>query len=466
MKNKILFVIVCVLLLCPIFSANAEENGFLVKFVKGYTPDVYEYNLTEVNAKRGLYSVDDVETLKPIEEYIEYVEENAIVELIIDDPIPVSSVGPAAADSEYQQLKVMNVPAAWDIGSYGNEVRVAVIDTGCYAHSEYKDRLLTGKNYLTGTTDVTDTNGHGTHVAGIIAASLNGSGMSGVAPKAKIVPLKCFDGRQTSTEYLVKAVYDAFEVYDCDVINMSWGGSGSTSLKAAIEAAADSGAILVAAVGNDYSSTIQYPAGYDDVIGVASVDSEKRKSDFSQYNTSVYVAAFGEDVNSTSTTGGYVLMSGTSMATPMVAGVAAVALAIDPGMTSAEFKQLLKDTSEDLGTKGYDVEYGYGLVDVEALSNKMMKSMNCYVSPINVDGSKAYVYVRNNTSGFMNALGFFSQYTNSKFSSSSPSVVTLAPGMGKKVEVTKSGTELVYRIGDASKITKPYILRRSWVAGK
>ena len=114
-------------------------------------------------------------------------------------------------------------------------------------HEDLKNNLLEGKNYLTGTTDVTDNNGHGTHVSGIIAAEMNEIGVVGVAPKAKIVPLKCFDPtHSTSVEDILAPIYDAVDVYDCDVINMSIGFTGySTKLARAITYATNNGVIVV-----------------------------------------------------------------------------------------------------------------------------------------------------------------------------------------------------------------------------
>ena len=351
MNNKIKIIIIAFMIMVgSVLQVQADGGDYLVKFKDGFVPDIVEYNLTEINGERGIYSTDYIEGLDCVSEYIEYTSQNSEVSLIEGEKGIVTFSLPR--DELYVgqwQLQLINAEVGWNLETYGNDIKVAVIDSGCIVHEDLENNLLEGKNYLTGTNDVTDNNGHGTHVAGIIAAEMNDIGIVGVAPKAKIVPLKCFDPSQsTYVNDILDAIYDAVDVYDCKIINMSWGIDGDDPfLKNAINYAYSKGAILVAAVGNYSSTKLCYPAAYENVIGVSSVGKDKNKSSFAQYNKSVFVCAAGERVRSTYKDGGYQLMQGTSQAAPMISGMAAVALSVNGKLTNQQFKQLLMETAED-----------------------------------------------------------------------------------------------------------------------
>lgn len=465
MKSKILFFVFCMMFLCSVAVVRADTGSYLVKFKNGFRPDIFEYNLIEVNTQRGIYLADNLESLKSVEQHVEYYAQNSEVCLIEDGEIVMPfSLRNNSADSEFAQLKLINAQAGWEVEAYGNDIRVAVIDSGCAEHEELKNNLLGGKNYFTGSTDVTDNDGHGTHVAGIIASQLDGTGVAGVAPKAKIVPLKCFDpSKSTYVDDLLKAIYDAVDLYHCKVINMSWGlTANNPALKEAIDYAYEKGVIMVAAVGNYGSKTLYYPAAYSNVIGVASVGADKVRSSFSQCNNSVLVAALGENVRSANTEGGYLYMSGTSQATPMVAGVAAVALSIDGKLTNSKFTQLLIETAEDLGANGYDVYYGYGLVNEKALVEKLMQDVGCYVSPVNVKNNKAYVLIKNNAENKLKATSVFSEYNQGKFYRCTPVEVTLEPFKEMVIEIKSDRDKISHFLWSSLNSLEPVVEKRVW----
>ena len=412
------------------FNTDAKENGYLIKFQDGYIPNSAEYQLKEINGKNGIYSTEDIDLLKPIQEYIEHISINRKVSLIEGrETVTTYSIPEDEFSSEQWQLQLIHADAGWKLETYGNDIKVAVIDSGCYAHEDLKNNLLEGKNYLTGTTDVTDNNGHGTHVSGIIAAEMNDIGIVGVAPKAKIVPLKCFDpDYDTYVEDILDAIYDAVDVYGCKVINMSWGlKENDPFLQEAIDYADQKGVILVASVGNYSSTVLYYPAAYENVIGVSSVTIDKNKSSFAQYNKSVMVAASGEKVKSTYKDGAYHTLQGTSQAAPMVSGVAAVALSMDESLTAEQFRELLTETAEDLGDTGYDTKFGYGLVNESALAERIQKNKAYYVSPVNVRDGEAYVLIKNNTEFVMKAVSIFAEYDNEKYVKGRQTAITLLP---------------------------------------
>lgn len=293
----------------------------------------------------------------------------------------------------YWNLNTVNCNFAWDLGCFGNDVKISIIDSGLYPAAELQDNIIAGKNYLDGTADTTDNIGHGTFVAGIIASE-----NLGISYKSKIVPLKCFEeGQDTYVDDILDAIYDSINVYDCDIINMSLGvPENSSVLKTAITYAVNNGAIVVAAVGNDGDTTMYYPAGYNNVVGVGSVGKALEVSSFSQRNDSVFVTAPGENIISLGA-GVYMQGGGTSFAAPHVSALAAIAKCIDKSIDTNRFKELLIASSEDLGTSGYDIYYGYGLVNFEHFINEMLSSTPVFMSPVNSENGKTYSVIYNNS---------------------------------------------------------------------
>ena len=431
LKSICKVIILLVFMLC--FSGlpiHAEDTGYLVQFKDNA---VIPQGLKSVNSTHNIYYAENSELLSGAEEYIDIIEENTKFELI-ESIIPISLMSLPTDKYYYDQteLQMINADSPWDIETYGNEIRVAVIDTGCSPHDDINNNRLEGKNYFDNSTDTTDVVGHGTHVCGTIAAEMNDIGIAGVAPKAKIVPLKCFDQIDnkvvSNLDGIIAAIYDAVDKYNCQIINMSWGGDDNELIKNALNYASSKGVILIAAVGNSGYTTSLYPASYDNVIGVASIDENYTRSYFSQYNDSVFVSAPGEMIISINKNNYYEYRSGTSHSAPIVSGIAAIALSMNNTLTPTDFKQLLIDSSVDLGIKGDDVYYGYGVVNAENVVNKLLEEVNYYISPINYSNSKPYVLIKNNTSNTLNGMSIFSQYENGKYIKSKLLPITLLSG--------------------------------------
>ena len=250
-------------------------------------------------------------------------------------------------------------------GSLGGVV-VAVLDTGVAPHDELDGALLPGRNFTTspgGATDTTDRHGHGTHVAGTVAADA-GSGVEGVAVGAKVLPVKVLGdtGYGSSTWISGGIVWAADQ--GADVINMSLGGRhSSTVYDAAVAYARSKGASVVAAAGNDNTSATFMPAAAPGVIGVSATDQNGAKASFSNYGSYIDVAAPGVGIVSTYPGDDFAGMSGTSMASPHVAGVVALMEAAAPAITPDQVQQALTASATDLGVTGRDDVYGYGQVD-------------------------------------------------------------------------------------------------------
>ncbi len=266
-------------------------------------------------------------------------------------------------------LSLIGAETMWN-RTKGENAVVAVVDTGIdYKHPELKDRVVGGKDF-TGSKDFMDDNGHGTHVAGIIAAS--GKKISGVAPRCNLLAIKALDkGGGGSDEDVADGIAWAVE-NGAEVISMSFGSSDpSPVVRQALKFAYRKGAVLIAASGNEgdeniESDTVDYPAKYPETIAVAAVDAKKIVAPFSSKGPAVDVAGPGVDIYSTYLGGKYVYLSGTSMATPYISGAAALILSDSKRvtghkMTPAEVKNYLIMHTEDLGPKGKDNAYGYGL---------------------------------------------------------------------------------------------------------
>ncbi len=271
------------------------------------------------------------------------------------------------------------IPAARPYGDSGKGVTVAVLDTGVDRnHSELKNAdIAAGFDAVKGTKGVyEDTDGHGTAVIGIIAASDDGVGITGVAPKVTIYPVKVSNGHGTVySSDLIAGIYNAAD-NGANIINISLGGySYSVSEQQAINYAVAQGCVIIAAAGNDgadasLAGKYFYPASYDGVISVASVDSDGDSSRFSQYNDKVDIAAPGRDITLCVSDNeyGYALGSGTSYSAAMVSGVAALAYSAAEQLNAREFEYLLI-SAHNIRTTPY---IGHGVLNcLETVKNAL-----------------------------------------------------------------------------------------------
>lgn len=261
------------------------------------------------------------------------------------------------------------------------EIKIALIDSGIRESDIRinKERILEGKNYVFEGAGTNDLLAHGTAVASIIlGADSENMKIASIAEHVSVVPLVCFSRypsgvlANSEIEGLCRAIYDAVDLYGCRIINMSSGmDKDSPELKEAVEYAEKKGVVFISAAGNSNAGApekVFYPAAYETVIGVGSVNSEGQVSAFSQRNTSVLVTAPGENVEivASSDKKNFKKVSGTSYAAAYVTSFAAFLLYENPGITPEEFRQILKNSSRDLGEPGYDTAYGWGLINVEA----------------------------------------------------------------------------------------------------
>ncbi|WHY88472.1 S8 family peptidase [Neobacillus novalis] len=235
-------------------------------------------------------------------------------------------------------VELIQAPEVWG-KTKGKGITIAILDTGCESsHPDLKDRIIGGRNFTkddrSDQTNYRDYNGHGTHVAGTIAATANDLGVVGVAPEANLLIVKVLDKHGSGQyEWIINGIYYAIE-QQVDIISMSLGGPADVpELHEAIKKAVESGILVVCAAGNegdgrDSTDEFSYPAAYNEVISVGATGLGRHISDFSNSNEEVDLVAPGENIVSTYLNGKYAKLSGTSMATPHVSGALALIKAI------------------------------------------------------------------------------------------------------------------------------------------
>lgn len=261
---------------------------------------------------------------------------------------------------------------AWDKGYTGKGVKIAILDTGVATHSDLA--VAGGVSMVDYTTSYDDDNGHGTHVAGILAAKRDGVGIAGVAPDAQIYIVKILNSQGKGNGLdLLKGINWAID-NDMDIINVSLGTPTSTNLaQQAVDRAINAGIIVVTSSGNTGTadgtgSNLTFPGTMDSVVTVGAVDENLNRASFSSTGSGVDFVAPGVSIVSTSKTGGYESRSGTSMASPYIAGMFAILKEAFPTETSTQLIARLKASAQDLGETGRDTLYGDGFPSFERVA--------------------------------------------------------------------------------------------------
>lgn len=271
-------------------------------------------------------------------------------------------------------IDAIKAPQAWTETQGVCSTRVAIIDTGIRPDlTDFGNRVLMHLGYDFGDDDqdATDDHGHGTHVAGTVAATAdNSTSVVGVAPNVCLIPIKVLDSSGSGNDESVAAgIVHAVDV-GAHILNMSLGGAGDASdfpaIEEALEYAANNGVLAISAAGNDGAGVVGYPAGSTHSMAISAVDEALELASFSNYGVAVDLAAPGVDVVSTFIDGESCLGSGTSMAAPHAAGAAALVHSTDSSLSHSEIWNLLIGNARDLGDSGKDVYFGYGLVDAAA----------------------------------------------------------------------------------------------------
>lgn len=263
-------------------------------------------------------------------------------------------------------------------------INIAIIDTGISnTHGLLNmEQVLDGKNYVFENEETTDLIGHGTAIASLILGTVDGEIKAQVSENVNVVPLVFYSKYETGMvanggiEALVLAIYDAVDVYDCQVINLSSGVIvDDENLRLAVEYAYEKGVIVISAVGNDAlknPETVYYPAAHESVVGVGAVDlATLEVADFSSRGESVFVLASAVNltVAGIKNAAEYNEVSGSSYAVAYVSAVAAALLEQYPQMSVDEFWWILEHSAVDIGEVGYDLNSGFGVLDFETSFN-------------------------------------------------------------------------------------------------
>lgn len=274
----------------------------------------------------------------------------------------------------------IDVPAAWKV-TKGKGAKVCVLDTGCdFSHRDLK--RVTGKDFTGSRSGASDVNGHGSHCLGVVGAAQNEVGMVGVAPECEMISGKVLSDNGSGLGSWIAAGIDWAIAEGADVISMSLGSDGiDPRIEAAVKRAVEKGVIVVAAAGNSgpNENTAGYPGSHPGVVCVAAVDSNGQVARFSSRGKAVFVAAPGVNVRSCYPGDRFANMSGTSMATPYVAGVAALYVshckATGQKWSPAEFARLVSVTSQDVAPPGRDTASGHGKIRPAELLAKVPGSV-------------------------------------------------------------------------------------------
>ncbi len=315
-----------------------------------------------------LSQIEEIETVEPNYNYSKQKQEKF-----------VTPQGTKVPNDEFYQpyqwnLSQIFTEIGWNITGGAKNVPIAILDSGVDPnHEDLQDRILYGYNTFKDDEEFYDEHGHGTHVAGIVAATTNNlKGIAGVSWFNPLLPVKVLNDKAEGSAFEVANGIRWATDHGAKVINLSLGDTfDSNIMHDAVRYAYNHDVVLIAAAGNDNVDTPMYPAAYDEVIAVSAVDKQRHKAIFSNYGDYIEVTAPGEHIPSTFLDNSYVMMSGTSMAAPHVTGLAGLIRSLKPQLSNVQVADIIRSTCNDLGPKGHDPYFGYGEINVEKALRKL-----------------------------------------------------------------------------------------------
>jgi subtilisin family serine protease len=340
-------------------NGNLKTQTFATKYQTKIKNIIPKINVMVVEIPEAKTSQNFLQTLKNDKDVL-FAEPDIKVELDdFDDPM----------FNDQYALKTVDAVNAWTINQGNSETVIAIVDSGVdLEHPDLKEKLISGYNAVSPGTPPKDDIRHGTHVAGIAAAIGNNAiGISGLAPKCKILPVKVLGNGSGSMATIADGLVWAAD-HGADVVNMSLGTyTEEKTLGEAVKYTLGKNVVCIATMGNDNVERRRYPAGFPGMIAVGSTDEKDKKSTFSNYGDWIAVSAPGTNILSTlptyMSTNGYGKMSGTSMAAPLVTGLVGLMRSQSKGLSPAETSKLLKESADDLGDSGFDKYFGSGRVN-------------------------------------------------------------------------------------------------------
>jgi subtilisin family serine protease len=380
-----------------------EENSYIVKLKENTNEEQFLLkNKSKIKKPKKIKNLKFLEVvMEPSDAQnilrdpdVLYIEPNATVSLVKDPKDPKDPKEKPVKKGKDNKPVSRSETIPWGLYAIGadqviennihaNNIKIAVLDTGISKHPDLK--LKDGVSFVEGNSSYFDDNGHGTHVAGIIAALENKQGILGIASKSEIYSVKVLDDKGSGTySNVIQGIEWAIE-NKMDIISLSLGGTKeSRALQEAIRKASSQGIIIVAAAGNlgNGDNTLTYPALYPEVVSVGAVSRSFQRAGFSSTGDELDLVAPGVDILSTTMNGAEGVMSGTSMAAPHVTGSIALILAKNKKMTADQVKGLLYETATPLGDNR---EYGHGLINIAKALGLTTEAIEPLEPPTSID---------------------------------------------------------------------------------
>jgi subtilisin family serine protease len=331
---------------------------------------------TEVQALFGSHGAAQVDAIPTINLRLLHVPE-ARLEIVLAALQKHSSIAFAELNSIYEPALVPNdtyysfawhlpkiqAPQAWDITTGSSNVIIAILDTGVEStHPDLAPKIVAGWNFYDNNVNTADVTGHGTMVAGGAAAmSNNGMGVASPAWGALIMPVRISDATGSASDLTIAKALSWVADQGVRVANISYAISQSSAVSSAAQYLQSKGGVVTVAAGNGSSFITAPDNPY--VLTVSATDNNDLLCSFSNTGSNIDIAAPGSGIPSTGSGGSYVTAGGTSLSAPVVAGVAALVISVNPNLTGIQVRSLLEQTADDLGSSGWDPQFGYGRVN-------------------------------------------------------------------------------------------------------
>lgn len=463
-----------------------KENPYQIPLqsIPGLEPIALKYGF--INLSKPFHAAKDAENLQRTY-LLEFAAVQDIEKCIKDlqqlkgiayaEKVPLDRMCLTPNDPSFSSqwgLTNINAPAAWNYFSSGSTVVVAIVDDAIErSHADLSPNLWVNAGEIPGNGIDDDNNGyiddingydvsdndnnpnppgssfdHGTHVAGIVSArSNNGTGVASIGFSCKLMCVKATNSAGSVTSGYDGIVYAAAS--GASIINMSWGGpSSSITAQNIINYAVGKGCILIAAAGNDNVNTLFYPAAYNNVVSVAATTSSNTKASFSNYGSWIDVSAPGNNIYSTTIGNSYGNKSGTSMASPMVAGLAGLMKSLNPNMPNNDLINCLLSTAANINAQNpsYIGQLGSGRIDAAAamacvaatLSNPPTADFSASNTTLSAGGSTIFTDLSTYNPSSWNWT--FSGGTPASFSGQNPPSITYNTPGTYTVTLTVSNT--------------------------
>ncbi|MCU1272925.1 MAG: putative alkaline serine protease (subtilase family protein) [Bryobacterales bacterium] len=325
-----------------------------------------------------------------VDRAIEALSNSGMFTFVERDHVAHSAATPNDPDFATQwHLAKIQAASAWSITQGAASVPIAIIDSGIdLTHADLASKVIPGWNFLTGTSNVADTGGHGTAVSGTAAAATNNlTGVAGVAWANTIMPLVVLNSSNYASYSDIASAINYAADHGTRIISISIGGpTSSSTLQSAVDYAWNKGAVIFAAAMNNSSSAPSYPAACNHALAISATEPDDTLASFSNYGNWIKLSAPGDSIMTTEKGGGYWSCWGTSFATPIAAAVGALALSVNPQLSASALVSLLENNSDDLGTRGFDNYYGWGRVNAykAVLAAKALLSTDMTPPAVNI----------------------------------------------------------------------------------